>query len=159
MTNHRRECFIRRIIPCQSRLEEVLFPPWEDDEQRQKPKQIDCTEDDSSALLILLNICHLKFQKIPSWLPYEILLQVAVLCDQYNCVNIVRPWLPLSLWLENESEESLKTGQHGWLFIAWTFGRVEVFEQLSLHMINVIEDHNDDWWMKMTPMPPGIIGA
>lgn len=45
-----------------------LFPPWDTDTPAADDdvKQIDFTEDDSNALLILLNICHLRFKKIPS---------------------------------------------------------------------------------------------
>jgi hypothetical protein len=69
-----------------------LFPPWETNDLESKPKQIDCTEDDSSALLILLNIAHLRFNEVPNGkLEYSLLFEVAKLCDQYDCVNLVRP--------------------------------------------------------------------
>jgi hypothetical protein len=69
-----------------------LFPPWEPKDAEPKPKQTDCTEDDSSALLILLNIAHLQFNEVPNGkMECSLLFEVAKLCDQYDCVNLVRP--------------------------------------------------------------------
>ncbi|KUJ06373.1 uncharacterized protein LY89DRAFT_743852 [Mollisia scopiformis] len=136
-----------------------LFPPWKDHDLPHSIKQIDCTEDDSNALLILLNICHLKFKDVPQSLNYRNLLQVTILCDQYDCVDVVRPWLLPSMWLAYEEAESLKLGQERWLFIAWVFGRTQVFEKLAAHMVMNMNMHTSGevTWLKMTPMPPGII--
>ena len=49
---------------------------------------MDFTEDDGDALLILFRLAHIRFKDIPDKLPYNTLLQVAVLCDQYDCVNL-----------------------------------------------------------------------
>jgi len=84
----------------------------------------------SDALLILLRITHLQFANIPKRLPYETLLGVAVLCDQYDCRKLVRPWL--ADWLEDEWYESNRRCQEGWLFIAYYFGRRNIFSQLAM---------------------------
>jgi hypothetical protein len=78
--------------------------------------KLDFTGDNGEALLILLRIAHLRFQAIPATLPYQTLLQVAVLCDQYQCINLVRPWLPQ--WLADEETSPLRSSQENWLFIA-----------------------------------------
>jgi hypothetical protein len=78
-----------------------LFPPWESADSERKSKQIDCTEDDSLALLILLNVAHLQFNKVPNGkLEYDLLFEVAKLCDQYDCMDLVRPWV--AGWLEKK---------------------------------------------------------
>ncbi|KAH6696744.1 hypothetical protein BKA61DRAFT_623016 [Leptodontidium sp. MPI-SDFR-AT-0119] len=115
-----------------------LFPPWDDTslpekETEVKHKQIDCTEDDGEALLILLNIVHLNFDGVPAFLEYPTLLEVAVLVDQYDCVKVVRPWL--ESWMKNEKSERLKAKQEGWLFISWVFGRETTFSELAHHMV------------------------
>lgn len=115
-----------------------LFPPWDDTslpekETEVKHKQIDCTEDDGEALLILLNIVHLNFDGVPAFLEYPTLLEVAVLVDQYDCVKVVRPWL--ESWMKNEKSERLKAKQEGWLFISWVFGRETTFSELARHMV------------------------
>jgi len=90
----------------------------------------------SNALLLLLNIVHLKFKGIPTTLPYHQLLNVAVLVDQYNCRDLVRPWL--NMWLADEEKESKAPEHENWLFIAWAFGREKVFEDLAMKMVEDI---------------------
>ena len=96
-------------------------------------EEVDFSDDNGEALLILLRIAHLRFHDTPTTLPYETLLQVAVLCDQYQCVNLVRPWL--SQWLADEEKSSMKFGQENWMFIAWVFGREKVYEVLALDLV------------------------
>lgn len=150
-----------------------LFPPWDSDPAPDggvKEKQIDCTEDDGEALLILLNIAHLNFDAVPPTLGHQTLLQVAVLIDQYDCIKIVRPWL--ESWMKNEGAESLKPDQDGWLFVAWVFGRESTFEALSKHLVvksdvaaastsgsppspSLLSPNGKPL---ATPMPPDIVG-
>ncbi|TGO53382.1 hypothetical protein BOTNAR_0297g00150 [Botryotinia narcissicola] len=44
--------------------------------------ELNFTEDNPEALLILLQIAHLKFSNVPSQLPYQVLYHIAILCDQ-----------------------------------------------------------------------------
>jgi hypothetical protein len=101
-----------------------IHPPWEevkDPAASNKEKEIDCSEDNAYALLILLNIAHLRFDLVPNRLSCVDLYNVAILVDQYQCVKLVRPWL--TFWLTDEEIQSKQAGQEGWLFIAWAFGR------------------------------------
>ncbi|CZR64669.1 uncharacterized protein PAC_14567 [Phialocephala subalpina] len=118
-------------------------------------RPIDFTEDDSVALLLLLNIAHLKFRRIPDQLPYKLLLQVAILCDQYDCVDLVRPWLKDTLWLRDEQLEFSRMSQRQWLFIAWVFGRDRVFEQAAILLVKLTT--RGSVWLTLSPMPPGIV--
>ncbi|CZR68349.1 uncharacterized protein PAC_18248 [Phialocephala subalpina] len=91
---------------------------------------LDFTEDKIDALLILLQIAHLQFANIPKRLPYETLHGVAVLCEQYDCKKLVKPWL--ADWLKEDWNESNMRGQEGWLFIAWCFGRHGILSELAM---------------------------
>lgn len=130
---------------------------------RQQPvEQIDFREDDPEALRILLRIAHLKFRDIPSQLSYKTLLNIAILCDQYDCVDLVVSFLPQ--WLSNEEVESKKPGQVNWLFIAWVFGRRKVFEELSKHLIrNLSIGEDDEYYISGArvdePLPAEILGT
>ena len=124
--------------------------------------EINFSEDDSEALLTLLRIAHLRFDDVPTAVGYEQLLNLAVLCNQYLCVNIVEPWL--RLWLKDEGAQSTLVGQENWLFIAWTFGRDPVFEHLAKKMIKEGRTEEDGRLLNSAgneipePMPPGIVG-
>jgi hypothetical protein len=140
-----------------------LFPPWEEGGSVSlAQKEIDCSEDDPVALLILLNIAHLQFRSIPATLSYEDLYNVAILCDQYDCIQLVQPWL--EKWLQDETMRSLKEGT-GWLFIAWVFGRDAVFETLAAHMVEEVQTNAEGQCLDKSGnpipsnyMPPGILG-
>jgi hypothetical protein len=95
-----------------------LFPPWPKSEgTKESKKQDECkfpvqqltfVEDDGEALLTLLRITHLKFKEVPVTLHYNHLLNLAILVDQYDCMDIVRPWL--ATWLANEETDSKALG-------------------------------------------------
>ncbi|KAF8852140.1 hypothetical protein BDZ45DRAFT_730369 [Acephala macrosclerotiorum] len=87
-------------------MKQVLFPS-------QKKKRtaspdfdhvLDFTKDKIDALLLLLQIAHLQFANIPKRLPYETLHGVAVLCGQYDCRKLAKPWL--ADWLKEDWNES-----------------------------------------------------
>ncbi|KAE9371890.1 hypothetical protein N431DRAFT_341880 [Stipitochalara longipes BDJ] len=144
--------------------------PGSDKKGREKgavpAEEVDFTDDNGEALLILLRIAHLRFQDNPTTLPYQTLLQVAVLCDQYQCINLVRPWL--HQWLADEELLSLQPRNENWLFIAWVFGREEVFKNLATKMVRGIVPSNKSVHMTSIgplstrykisdPMPDGIL--
>jgi hypothetical protein len=142
-----------------------IHPPWEEiKESATPPKQrtIDCSEDDGYVLLILLNIAHLKFDSLPTTaLTTRNLFFLAILVDQYQCIDLVRPWL--DTWLSDE-KELIRYGAERWLFIAWVFGREKVFEEASTQLVRratTLEGklYNSDTSMHFPhPMPPGITG-
>ena len=129
-------------------------------------EEVDFSDDNGEALLILLRIAHLRFHDTPTTLPYETLLQVAKLCDQYQCIDLVRPWL--SQWLADEEQSSRTFGQENWMFIAWVFGREKVYERLAEDLVLDLKPVNDSvyrtskWSNDMReinhPMPPGTVG-
>ncbi|KAH7411478.1 hypothetical protein BKA64DRAFT_663544 [Cadophora sp. MPI-SDFR-AT-0126] len=124
-------------------------------------QELDFTEDDGEALQILLSIAHGKVKDVPSALPYSLLANIAILCDQYDCVKITKPWI--EDWLKGEEVLSLKPGHENWLFIAWVFGRAKVFEELAIHLIRNIRIDNEGYCRNTQdkpmaePHPAGII--
>lgn len=54
---------------------------------------MDFTTDGRSALLILLRIVHYQFKEFTlDPLPVELITDLAILCDQYDCAHLVVPW-------------------------------------------------------------------
>ncbi|MCJ1451270.1 hypothetical protein MMC28_001606 [Mycoblastus sanguinarius] len=86
-------------------------------------------EDDPTAFLLLLQIAHLQFSKIPKVLRTKQLFDIAVLCDKYDTVGLVRLWL--QNWISNAQSTESEPGFEGeWLMIAWTFGKQDLFQRI-----------------------------
>ncbi|KAF8861571.1 hypothetical protein BDZ45DRAFT_774059 [Acephala macrosclerotiorum] len=92
-------------------------------------KQIDCRDDDGFALLILLRIAHLKFDEVPNTLPVNTMFNLALLCEQYLCTNLVKPWL--TKWFVDAPKRSVTGWPEPWLYSAYTFGSVAGLEQVA----------------------------
>ncbi|KAH6663091.1 hypothetical protein B0J14DRAFT_684826 [Halenospora varia] len=70
-------------------------------------KEIEFADDDGKALLLLLRIAHLQFNKIPLTLIFDQFLNVAILCDMYS------------------------KGNEKYLLISWVFHRESIFVRLA----------------------------
>ncbi|KAG4438577.1 hypothetical protein IFR05_005952 [Cadophora sp. M221] len=117
-------------------LRKFLSPPWrtaEDD----PVTQIDCSGDDGVALLILLRIMHLQLTRTPQTLDLETFYKMALLCEQYDCVEIISPWI--KIWLEGlgekEHDTQFKYAREQKAYIYWAFGKVYRFRALSMEMV------------------------
>jgi hypothetical protein len=97
-------------------------------------KEIYFSNDNSEALLVLLNIAHLRFSKVPKTeLGYQMLYDLAILCDQYDCVELVKSWV--DKWLLHAAQEIVIKGHEGWLFTVWVFGLEWEFEHLAMCLV------------------------
>ncbi|KAL1624916.1 hypothetical protein SLS54_003640 [Diplodia seriata] len=124
--------------------------------------------DETDALTILLNIAHLRFDRLSrNPLPFEQLRALATLTDKYGATIMLRPWIKDwvgSLWGFGDWD----AGQEEWLMIAWEYGYEDKFETLArdltrysganedgklvTHAGRVLDPDNED-----CRFPPGII--
>lgn len=98
-----------------------------------KEREVEFPEDDLDALLIILCIAHLRFRQLPESVTFRGLVNLAVVCDKYDTVAIVRKWLPE--WLAPWYEHDLSSGYEEWLSIAWTTGDFVKFQKLTKHLV------------------------
>lgn len=125
-------------------------------------EHIDFSEDNGEALLPLLRIAHLQSSKVPPTLTFKDILDIAVLCDKYDCVGLVKPWLPL--WLVNEETQYKEPEHEEWLFIAWVFGREKTFRELATKLVREVKTNHKGDCLASTGeilpsrMPPDIVG-
>lgn len=132
------------------------------DDDGMREKHIDLRDDCGESLLILLRIAHCQFSMLPSAMEFETILKIAILCDKYDCVGLVKPWLEQCL--VNEQSECDKPGHEEWLFIAWVFGRGNIFPGLARKLLREMTVNDDGKSLTSTGeafpslMPPGMIG-
>jgi hypothetical protein len=101
-------------------------------EARATISKIPLPDDDPNALLLLLRIAHLKFKDLPDTLSFQDLYKLAVVCDKYDAVGVVRPFwdkygAPFLSHIEERNYEE-------WLYIAWTFG----IEDACVKVMNIL---------------------
>lgn len=113
-----------------------LYPPWSM-EGDGPVRDLDFTEADSEALLILLRIVHFKFCSVPTAFKGSILLlyNLALLFEQYDCTHLkflAHGWYKRLYDTElpwNAGDARRKT------YIAWAFGSVRVFRELAKELV------------------------
>jgi hypothetical protein len=88
-------------------------------------------EDNPEAMLLLLRVAHLEFASIPTTIAQQTLYQLAVMCDKYDCVEMLQPWI--KVWLKSNDLTSLERA--GNAFICWTFGDEKAYEQVIKSLI------------------------
>ena len=96
-------------------------------------KEIPFPEGKPDAFLITLRIAHLRFDDLPSLLDFQELVNLAIVCDEYDMVPTVRPFL--TKWITPLEPLADKIGFEEWLFVAWTFGCPEIFERVSRRLV------------------------
>ncbi|TVY90016.1 hypothetical protein LAWI1_G005082 [Lachnellula willkommii] len=137
--------------------------------QASKSKELDFTEDNADTFLILLRIAHLQFSKLPvDGMSLDLLFQLATVSDKYDCIQLVKPWIPL--WtvepeIEMENLEKL-------LFVAlvfrledemWNKVLIRAVERLSIDSeFGAHEFSGDSGELSRTialdQLPPGLLG-
>jgi hypothetical protein len=82
-------------------------------------------EDYPDAMLLVLRVAHLQFQLLPKTINNDLLYQLAIVCDKYDCVELLQQWL--ELWTKHLKIGSINHG--GIPFICWTFGLEDTFSR------------------------------
>jgi len=120
-------------------------------------------DDDLSALMIVLHIAHLRFNRLPDSMTLSDLLQLAKLCDKYDTVSVLRPFL--QKWVDPLEKYYDVSFREEWLFIAWTFGYQTMFGSTLSTVIREVAVCRDSGCLKWEgrnishSLPPGIQGT
>ena len=126
-----------KVMCIASSVWQAMFDPQGSWAKQSLNQEYHLVDDDPDALLIVLRIAHLDFEKVPTRiLDYDLLVQLAVVCDKYDLVRLVRPWR--STWqasVMSIGHNSNYMNYEGCLFIAWAFGDIETFQSITRVMV------------------------
>ena len=134
----------------------MLDPQGPFRESDPKNGEISFLDDHAEALLILLLAAHLKYPEVPEEISYELLLNICIICDKYDSIEVVRPWL--AGWrkpLEHHEE---------FLFIAWALGDQKTFERVCRKLVleSSTNDRNEcltaSGKILFSNLPPAVVG-
>ena len=124
-------------------------------------QEVEFPGDDLDALLIILRVAHLKFRDLPNSLSFKGLVNLAVVCDKYHAIGVVRRWLPQ--WMAPWYKESCSPGYEEWLSISWTTGDFATFQKVTRHLMISCDIDNAGRFCHLgkpfaVSIVPGIIG-
>jgi hypothetical protein len=133
----------------------AMFNPASGFRESNPDVAVEFPEDDPNMMLILLRIAHLQFNEVPKSITFACLRELAVLCDKYDTVGLVQPFI--ENWMGPWALLCLESGYEDWLFIAWTFGCQQIFGRLAESLVLSASD-GDYVSLFCEEMPPEIIG-
>lgn len=95
-------------------------------------------DDDPVALAVILNAMHFQLENMPRDITVEQLMQLAIVCNKYNCAAVLMPFV--ERWIATgECQEVQKPTQRiQMLFITWVFGVGDEFGELTRMLISKI---------------------
>ncbi|KAF8534012.1 hypothetical protein BDD12DRAFT_809708 [Trichophaea hybrida] len=88
---------------------------------------------DATALGLVLYCLHMRSNYLPNSVSFNLLLEVTAVCNHYACAAAIHPWA--RLWMAQWEGHAMDPGYENWIFIAWVFGREEIFKKLSMELI------------------------
>jgi hypothetical protein len=129
------------VMSMASPIWKVMFDPARGFRESNPDVLVEFPEDDPDMLLILLRIAHLQFHDVPKSISFDWLVEIAVLCDKYDCVGLVHPYI--ESWMDPWIDHCLEPSYERWLFIAWTFGCQQIFSLLMTFLVRSVEVDSD----------------
>ncbi|KAK6514819.1 hypothetical protein TWF506_007181 [Arthrobotrys conoides] len=104
-------------------------------------------DDDAEAMLIIFKIIHYETKLISKTLSYQLLVELAVVCDKYNCARILHPWP--DTWIPNlintKDHDLSKVGQEDWLLIGHIFPAVKGVGKLVYELSAKLAKESYSW--------------
>jgi hypothetical protein len=84
---------------------------------------------DPTAMAVVLYAIHGRTEHIPETIEFENLLDIATICDYYDCAVAMTPWI--KTWMQSLEKFALVSGYEAWLFVAYVFGNEEMFGKIT----------------------------
>lgn len=149
-----------------------MYPPWNPSGDTTTSRtvgkvapvsRVDFSTDNRHALLLLLQIVHYQFDKIPAELWQDDFFNIVVLADQYDCHKLLRPWLGNWMKIYDEPSES-KIDMEASLFVFWTLGEEERFSRTAKRLVKKAQVNKSGEYVTASgnsipePSPPHIFG-
>lgn len=101
---------------------------------------LEIRSDDPEALSVLLNIVHSQRDRVNRILHERLFYHVAVLCEQYMCLKIVKPWV--HRWIQDPDAymngHPWQSSNEDWLFVYYVFGQETELERVATTVVQYI---------------------
>ena len=129
-TESRTFCVSSRVMRLANPVWRAMLSP-EHGFQESSPgtNVITLPEDDVHSIFIVLLASHVRFQEIPKLISFKQLVSLCEVCDKYDCISVLQPWLPG--WLALYKHSVTEPGWEEWSFIAWVVGDEAIFKKAT----------------------------
>lgn len=123
----------KHLILASTYFKKMLHDPWKEGiALASSSYTINATEWGIEAMLILMNIIHGRVRSVPRSISLDILAQIAVLVDYYDCHEVVE--LFSECWIRDLSHNL--PDEYGrdlilWIAISWVFSQETLFEAMT----------------------------
>ena len=123
--------------------------------------QVSFPDDDPDAFLVLLNVIHGLTRAVDRHPDLELLTQLAILVDKYQCLQTVEVFA--EIWIDNLLDdvglpEAYTDDVIPWLFISWVFESADIFQNMTRIIQLECDDTLDDDVNEGIPIPGLVIG-
>lgn len=93
------------------------------------------SDDDPVALAVTLSAMHFKLENVPRETTVEQLMQLAIVCDKYNCAAVLKQWVEKWITIRKCQQVKKPTQSIQMLFVAWVFGADGEFGELTQTLV------------------------
>ncbi|KAF4416342.1 hypothetical protein FACUT_12638 [Fusarium acutatum] len=116
--------------------------------------ELQASEWDAEALVILLDIIHGHHREVPKRISVETLSHIAIIVDYYGCHEIME--LVFAAWVSylGPAEEFVKQDPLRWLFISWVFRQESLFTTATKMLLL----YDNGKYVVDLPIPQPILG-
>ena len=90
-------------------------------------------DDDAEAFIVLCNTIHFRTNDVPEKLTLMCLVNLAIICDKYNCTSALAPWS--AMWLQAKIDSLDAKDLHKLLFAAYILDNPDVFSRISWEIL------------------------
>lgn len=96
-------------------------------------REVNFGDDDFVAMSTIMDILHLQHDRVPPYISFAQLREIALLCDKYDLVRSVGLWP--ATWAQEYADRTEEKGFHDWLLVASIFRQEEAFTNITKHLI------------------------
>lgn len=116
--------------------------------------ELQASEWDAEALVILLDIIHGHHREVPKRISVETLSHIAIIVDYYGCHEIME--LVFAAWVSylGPPEDFVKQDPMRWLFISWVFRQESLFTTATKMLLL----YDNGKYVVDLPIPQPILG-
>jgi hypothetical protein len=97
------------------------------------PKTIQLTDDNPECMTMLCRLIHLQNSDIPFDLELDALIDLAILCDKYDCADSVRPWS--KIWVSHLLSDTEKNSCEKLITVSYLLDLPHEFMDASERLI------------------------